>query len=277
MNPKDAAGRCKPGITAFPLAVLYEVVGVLALGAAKYGPYNWRKIKISDTIYVDAAVRHLTQYLAGEEIDTESGIPHLTHAIAGLVILRDAQLHGTVSDVRPVTHNLNLDGITQSILNINNTVSRVPEPALPVAIEGSSILLPSHHKHTVLLRSGETHTLFYNPHPGTRLNFQILHGPHTRRYGNDGRGSSRDRSYDIVAVLSDRYYWGPEGRLGADSVGCLVQLRSGSIARVTNYSPESPSITYWNPSSGTTGSTFLNGRHKDSTRHHPADIVRVLR
>ena len=115
MNPKDQAAQSKPGLTNVPLAPLYEVSAALVEGAIKYGPWNWRAIKVDVTVYVAAAMRHLSQYQAGEDIDPDSGISHITKAIAGLVILRDAMIHDCVNDDRGPAQDLNLAGLQAAI------------------------------------------------------------------------------------------------------------------------------------------------------------------
>lgn len=101
MNPKDVQGRKKPGIGRIPGSVMYEVGVVADHGAAKYGPMNWVEEEISASVYLDAARRHMSQYEFGEDTDPESGVSHLSHAIAGLCILRDAIFRGSIIDDRP--------------------------------------------------------------------------------------------------------------------------------------------------------------------------------
>lgn len=61
-----------------PLAI--ELVGhVLALGARKYAPNNWRKCKDPER-YIGAMLRHAMRELAGEDLDPESELYHLAHA-----------------------------------------------------------------------------------------------------------------------------------------------------------------------------------------------------
>lgn len=80
--------------------MIYQALA-MQQGADKYGPYNWRKNKVSSMTYVAAAKRHLDQFLDGENIDPESGFPHLAHAIASLGILIDALETGNLIDDRP--------------------------------------------------------------------------------------------------------------------------------------------------------------------------------
>jgi len=69
-----------------PPFALKELAKVLTYGAKKYKPNNWRKIDNPDR-YIDALYRHLEAWRAGEEIDKESGLLHLSHALTNIVFL----------------------------------------------------------------------------------------------------------------------------------------------------------------------------------------------
>ena len=63
---------------------------VLQQGAERYGPHNWETgIKYS-RLY-DALERHLQAWRAGEDIDPDSGLPHLEHVFCNAMFL--AVLH----------------------------------------------------------------------------------------------------------------------------------------------------------------------------------------
>lgn len=64
---------------------LEDVVEVLELGATKYGARNFKHVE--PIRYVDAAMRHWFSYLAGEELDPESGKSHLHHVICCVMFL----------------------------------------------------------------------------------------------------------------------------------------------------------------------------------------------
>ena len=102
-DPKGLAARNKPRMSTVPVAVLREIAGGMGEGADKYGFHNWRHTKrgVNASVYYDATMRHLLAWIAGEDIDPDSGINHITKAITSLVVLRDASIHGNVVDDRP--------------------------------------------------------------------------------------------------------------------------------------------------------------------------------
>lgn len=67
------------------------VVSVLTYGARKYAPENWRKVSKPEDRYFSAAIRHLTEWRAGQKIDPESGLPHLAHAACSLLFILDIE------------------------------------------------------------------------------------------------------------------------------------------------------------------------------------------
>lgn len=63
---------------------LFGVGKVLTYGAKKYASHNWRKgLEVSRCL--GAALRHLFAYLAGEDLDLETGLSHLYHASCELM------------------------------------------------------------------------------------------------------------------------------------------------------------------------------------------------
>ncbi len=101
VNPKDILGMTKVSLSKVPTAaIIYEALA-MADGAAKYGPFNWRKNKVIASIYVDACMRHLSSWFDGEEIASDSLVHHLGHARACLGILIDALETGNLDDDRP--------------------------------------------------------------------------------------------------------------------------------------------------------------------------------
>lgn len=100
-NPKEACGRAKPPLALIPPAAEIEEAMVLAHGAAKYQPYNWRIDGIRAMTYLSAIRRHLAAYLDGEDNDPESGLSHIAHIRACAGIMLDADSIGNMEDDRP--------------------------------------------------------------------------------------------------------------------------------------------------------------------------------
>jgi len=99
-NPKDLIGSDKLPLHLFPeSAVIYGALALLD-GALKYGRANWRAAGVRASIYYDALTRHLTKWFEGEDIDPDSGLPHLAHAIACIAILIDAKTANKLKDDR---------------------------------------------------------------------------------------------------------------------------------------------------------------------------------
>lgn len=100
-NPKDRIGAKKPRLSLVPPAGLVYAALAMANGADKYGPYNWREKKVQAMIYLEAAQRHLLSWQDGEENAQDSGVPHLGHALACILILIDALETHNLIDNRP--------------------------------------------------------------------------------------------------------------------------------------------------------------------------------
>lgn len=78
--------RGKPPIDLIPYEPLLGVAEVLAFGARKYKPHNWR-LGLSWTQTWSSLQRHLWAWLGGEEEDPETGLPHIDHALCQLMFL----------------------------------------------------------------------------------------------------------------------------------------------------------------------------------------------
>lgn len=100
-NPKDAVGIKRVPFSTVPANVTAEVGLAMLEGALKYGRHNYRVIGVRASVYYDAALRHLTRWWEGEDIDPDSGLPHLVKALASLYVVRDSQHMGNLVDDRP--------------------------------------------------------------------------------------------------------------------------------------------------------------------------------
>lgn len=100
-NPKDAVGIKKVPFSAIPARVIAGIGLAMLEGALKYGRHNYRVVGVRTSVYYDAALRHLSAFWEGQDIDPESGLHHVDKALASLTVLRDSQLSGNVVDDRP--------------------------------------------------------------------------------------------------------------------------------------------------------------------------------
>lgn len=100
-NPKDGIGIKKVPISVLPTEVLAETGLALLEGAVKYGRHNYRVAGVRHSVYYDAVFRHLGAWWEGEDIDQDSGLSHVTKAIAGLMVLRDSMIMGNDVDDSP--------------------------------------------------------------------------------------------------------------------------------------------------------------------------------
>lgn len=100
-NPKDAVGVKKVPFSTVPSGVIAETGLAMLEGARKYGRHNYRKSGVRASVYYDAVFRHMSQWWEGEDIDPDSGLSHITKAIASLVVLRDSMMQGNWIDDRP--------------------------------------------------------------------------------------------------------------------------------------------------------------------------------
>ena len=78
----------KPRWDLLPLKSIEQVVQILTFGAQKYDDNNWKLVEPLDR-YFAAAMRHITAHRQGEYLDSESGLPHLAHAITNLIFLNE--------------------------------------------------------------------------------------------------------------------------------------------------------------------------------------------
>ena len=68
----------KPRMDLLDADAMEGLAKVLTFGAKKYAANNWRK-GISNTRLIAALLRHLFAIQRGEDMDPESGLPHIDH------------------------------------------------------------------------------------------------------------------------------------------------------------------------------------------------------
>ena len=95
---KDDWAKCEPGTHIFPdfspgmkydkgkvrwdlvpLDSTEGVARVLTFGAAKYSDNSWQQLENGKARYFAALMRHYKAMIDGEELDSESGLPHADH------------------------------------------------------------------------------------------------------------------------------------------------------------------------------------------------------
>lgn len=76
----------KPQIHQVPSCVITGIAEVLAFGEAKYGKWNWQKGNKFSVPY-DSAMRHLLAFNEGQDLDDESKMNHLKHALCNVAML----------------------------------------------------------------------------------------------------------------------------------------------------------------------------------------------
>jgi hypothetical protein len=89
----------KPKLSLIPLEGLVPEAQALTYGMNKYGKNNY-KLGMEWSRVLDAALRHLNAFAAGENLDKESKIHHLGHCKANLSMLLYYIEHGLGKDDR---------------------------------------------------------------------------------------------------------------------------------------------------------------------------------
>jgi len=95
---KQTAGKLPLELT--PWLSVMEMVRVLEFGAQKYDAWNWSKgLKYMSCIA--STMRHLLKFMAGEDLDEESGLSHIAHAMCNCAFLLHFVRMGGGTDDRP--------------------------------------------------------------------------------------------------------------------------------------------------------------------------------
>jgi len=82
----DSNKKVRPEL--LPSKATEEVMKVFTFGAEKYGDFNWRKGLEFSRLW-GAAQRHQMAFWQGQDLDEESGLPHIAHAVANLMMLME--------------------------------------------------------------------------------------------------------------------------------------------------------------------------------------------
>lgn len=98
LGRKFDGGKLEYGL--LPPNALEETVKVLTFGAQKYERNNWIHVDDGVRRYFDALQRHLWAWKKGEQIDPESGLHHLAHAMCCLMFLYERDVIYNDKDVK---------------------------------------------------------------------------------------------------------------------------------------------------------------------------------
>jgi len=76
----------KPDFSLIPLVTLEDEARVWEYGKKKYAAWNWAK-GMPWSVPFACAVRHLSAWQRGEDLDPESGLPHIAHVACNIRML----------------------------------------------------------------------------------------------------------------------------------------------------------------------------------------------
>lgn len=128
-NPKDQVGVLKAPMHYVSMPYMFEVGLAMLEGGLKYGAHNYRVAGVRYSVYYDAILRHVAAIWEGQDIDPDSGLPHLAKIGACCAVLRDAELCGKLVDDRPPA--VHQDWIASLNQKAKELIARYPEPKAP--------------------------------------------------------------------------------------------------------------------------------------------------
>jgi hypothetical protein len=100
VNPKAQYSNAKVPLHLWPATATALGCMTMQEGADKYGRNNFRATNIEASTYMAALGRHALSWWEGEDIDPDSGLPHLAKMLACIAIVVDAHYAGTLVDDR---------------------------------------------------------------------------------------------------------------------------------------------------------------------------------
>lgn len=86
-------------LTLYPPEIIVALGELYKIGARRYADRNWEKGMDWGQAY-SALQRHLLKWLMGEEIDPETGSPHLVAATWNCITLYTYSMRGVGTDTR---------------------------------------------------------------------------------------------------------------------------------------------------------------------------------
>ncbi len=90
----------KPKIHLIPSEAILGMASAFTHGIEKHGRYEFRDNNLTYTEIIDALMRHTLAFLAGEDIDEESGLPHTYCIGANYAMLEWKRVHQPELDDR---------------------------------------------------------------------------------------------------------------------------------------------------------------------------------
>ena len=85
-NFKHDEGKLRYSLLDFTF--LKQIVKIREYGVKKYrDPEGWKKVPDAKQRYKEALLRHIFAWAEGEEVDPESGLPHLAHAACNIMFI----------------------------------------------------------------------------------------------------------------------------------------------------------------------------------------------
>lgn len=88
-----------------PVEIEEQLAKALTYGASKYPDDNWKTVE--EKKYYSALRRHLAASMKGEQFDPESGLSHLTHALANVAFLLYNELQN--DKINAITDTANIE------------------------------------------------------------------------------------------------------------------------------------------------------------------------
>lgn len=89
----------KPDMSLLSPYAMEAIARVMTFGAKKYSRDNWRG-GIAYSRLIAAAMRHISAFNRGEDIDPESGLSHISHALCCLMMVSEFEHTQTELDDR---------------------------------------------------------------------------------------------------------------------------------------------------------------------------------
>ncbi len=131
----------KPQLTYISSELKEGLAAVRVFGARKYGKRNGWKLGFPYSRSLDAAERHITAFMDGEDIDPESGLCHLFHAVASLEHAIYDYKHHKSNDDRDVVDPEEGERLAKRQKTGEEPSKEMPPPADPVPEQNNLLRL----------------------------------------------------------------------------------------------------------------------------------------